>query len=771
MTNPQNHTPILRADDKVEIQFARYHTHVTGEDPHDPKFKQDLEKGIMEMKWYDATDICVRGCWGKVHYGWDGEACYGGWSRICQERTGQHRCRFVSEVVPKELEGQAVIFAGAVAFDVRGEHSPNVILKVHGSRTESTCIAVGLAKEYVRPEYDFHFTYHPISMGLPGGIVFEGYEFMTGIAYFKVFPSLLAYGERMIFEFVSPIGFDEHTSGLTIGHLDSTKADVKALQRANNITDEEISLRRGRVAAGVAAARKRKADILATLSAQPGIQVDCSQSRVGFDRGEKRVTMYPAWYGIGTPPANAKVFSQKLNSHLGEFDLFRYQGNTDHYDFFTGVFSMSDSDRQDWETISGTAKDVMFSGGPHHAFLTKLRSQPDSQLPQVIAAGIDEMTWDRMTDNILRYVREAKTICPAFSILQMPYELDNASDTEQSRDIHYRFYQCCYRAVHAINAEMKPAKPLRVSGPSLNSFNTGRWMGWMDGFLKRYAADSDPRKQLDFLTYHCYLFPPAIPKCPVGQSDAIRALLGKHSLNPDLPVIIDESGIAEFSVLDEYQDMVQFSWKQLASATWQLALQHWYMNESDRFQPVTGDGWHFGSLCIGKQGAMTHRAKAMILRSRLDDRLLASHAQPQTAEEGFGLYSMATAGPDRISVLVWSCSPGTFLTGLLPVRYPGTEIAISNIPAEMRGRAARLTVHCLDMQHSNEERVLSSAKCQKLQKIDRERYVIDFTPEEVADLDQIHSVESAVKIPDEGEFRAMLDVEEHGIYLVVIDAI
>ena len=106
---------------------------------------------------------------------------------------------------------------------------------------------------------------------------------------------------------------------------------------------------------------------------------------------------------------------------------------------------------------------------------------------------------------------------------------------------------------------------------------------------------------------------------------------------------------------------------------------------------------------------------------------------------------------------------------MLPVRYPGTEIVVANLPADMRGCAARLTIHLLDMQHSNEERVLSSAQCQALQKIDRQRYIIDFTPEEVADLDHIHSVITKVAIPETGEFRTTLDVEEYGIYLVVLE--
>ncbi|MCX6971792.1 MAG: hypothetical protein NTV93_16785 [Verrucomicrobia bacterium] len=769
MSTSKSDNRILRADDRVEIQFARYHTHVTPEEPL-PKFKEDLAKGILEMKWYDAADICIRGCYGKIHYGWDGEAGYGGWARINQDRS-QHRCRFISEVVPKEWQGEAVTFAGPMAFDLHGGQSAPILLHVHGTRTESTCIMADLSRKSVRGEYDFHFTFHPVRVGLPDGAHYEGYEFVTGIAHIRVFPNLVPYGQRMIFEFQSPIAHHTGNTGLTIGHCDSTRADIPALQAANGVTDEKLLASRERIAREMIAIRDREAATIQFLKGTPRVEVNAANRLGSYDRGERRVTMYPSWIGIGTPHENAAVTSEKLTRLMGQpFDLFRYQGHISRYDYATGEFAMDPADRREWEIIAGAAKDVMFSGGPHHPFLTLLRSVPESDYGKVVAGGVAEMTWDRITDNYVRYVAEARAICPAFTILQMPYELDNASETAEGMDIHYRFYQCCYRAAHETNAR-SGGHPLRVAGPSFNNYNTGRWTRWMDGFLARYAADKDPRKRLDFLAYHCYQFPQAIPRDAAGQEAPIRQLLESHGLDPETPVIIDEAGIAEFSIFDEYLDLVNFSNKQLASACWLLAIQHWYLRESKRFHPVTGDGWHFGSLCMGKQGALTNRAKALLLRHRMPECLLESRAEPQTVAEGYGLYSMASSGEGRMAVLVWNCSPGTFLPGLLPVRYPGTEVVISNIPEPLRGKLAKLTIHSLDLQHGREEQVLTSPKCLKLQKIDRERYAIDFTPEEVADLDHIHSTVTEVRIPANGEFRTTLDVEEHGIYLIELEGI
>ena len=110
------------------------------------------------------------------------------------------------------------------------------------------------------------------------------------------------------------------------------------------------------------------------------------------------------------------------------------------------------------------------------------------------------------------------------------------------------------------------------------------------------------------------------------------------------------------------------------------------------------------------------------------------------------------------------------LDGLFPVRYSSTKVVINGLPESIRGCPAKLTSYRLDMQHSNEERVLSSAACQKLQKIDRQRYILDLSQEEVALLDHIDRSTTTVEVAQDGTFHATVDVEEHGIYLLVLEA-
>ena len=112
----------------------------------------------------------------------------------------------------------------------------------------------------------------------------------------------------------------------------------------------------------------------------------------------------------------------------------------------------------------------------------------------------------------------------------------------------------------------------------------------------------------------------------------------------------------------------------------------------------------------------------------------------------------------------------TLLDGLFPVRYSSTKVVINGLPESIRGCPAKLTSYRLDMQHSNEERVLSIAACQKLQKIDRQRYILDLSQEEIALLDHIDRSTTTVVMGHEGTFHATVGVKEHGIYLLVLEA-
>ena len=85
--------------------------------------------------------------------------------------------------------------------------------------------------------------------------------------------------------------------------------------------------------------------------------------------------------------------------------------------------------------------------------------------------------------------------------------------------------------------------------------------------------------------------------------------------------------------------------------------------------------------------------------------------------------------------------------------------------------SVKLSMFLLDMQNSNEEAILSQPEYAKIQKIDRQRYILDLSPEDVRQLDEIHSKTLRVEFPSEGDFFTTLEMEEHGIYLMVFEVL
>lgn len=95
----------------------------------------------------------------------------------------------------------------------------------------------------------------------------------------------------------------------------------------------------------------------------------------------------------------------------------------------------------------------------------------------------------------------------------MPYEYDNISGSECHMDAHYNIFKCLYKAVNNVNKGLKKKEQVEVAG--LGSNTPYHW-DFIDGFLKRYQADTSPDKRLDYITWHNYLFPGTAPNIAQG---------------------------------------------------------------------------------------------------------------------------------------------------------------------------------------------------------------------------------------------------------------
>jgi hypothetical protein len=64
----------------------------------------------------------------------------------------------------------------------------------------------------------------------------------------------------------------------------------------------------------------------------------------------------------------------------------------------------------------------------------------------------------------------------------------------------YPYYVPFYQAVNEVNKELSPSAQIKIGGPAL----TGMTKTWMTAFLDGYAADQNPDKRLDFISFHGY---------------------------------------------------------------------------------------------------------------------------------------------------------------------------------------------------------------------------------------------------------------------------
>lgn len=122
---------------------------------------------------------------------------------------------------------------------------------------------------------------------------------------------------------------------------------------------------------------------------------------------------------------------------------------------------------------------------------------------------------------------------------------------------YYQFYKACYEVVNEINDELKPEIPLEVGGPTV----VGKPLALADAtgepqsgnktlrlyhFFQQYAADPNPRKRLDFVSFHDYELKNDLSAVRNYQS-IVRKLLKDFNLREDTPIYVTEIGYADTS--------------------------------------------------------------------------------------------------------------------------------------------------------------------------------------------------------------------------------
>lgn len=727
--------------------------------------QQDALRG--KFGWYDGA------LWSQAYKGWDSTAIHGVQLLFRGGSPYAREVNCTSEIVPYSAAGTPVSFLLPFQYTIGSEDDIAFSLRIKGA-TEETIVCK------LRPQSTttftgglFKITFIAMKVSSPAGP--KPLVTVAGMMHIRVYPSLVVYGGRTEFVFSSVTHHMDVESALVIGSLykDLSHTDPYELATKYQPADDSIA-----AAAQLHGQRLRQwqqstAKLSQALMQKGKVEVYCAGATQKRDKGELRVMAYSGNpvkdFQYGAPSSQMAGMAQAVTSALGKrFSLFRYQ----HHYLPWKIDNPAELDSsqlgylQQWLQAGATHADSVLLDLQLSPIVKLYRQYSQAGTLPLPAAGIPGAGWDKIREGYLTTLRFAKQVCPSLKIIQMPYELDNMSGSQVHADAHYQFFQCLYEAVAIFNKQQPAADQIKVAGLGSNNPNS-RW-DFIKGFLLRYSQDTSPNKRLDYLTWHTYLFPGNYPSMVKGVGDSLQHLLKQYQLDQNLPVIVDEMGLAEPSTIEDLSDLRGAMKKEAAMANFTTAIHEYYEQEPGNWLPISGAGWHFALLTYGRQYVLSTYAKGMLLRSKLGDMKIPVKATPVDAQ-GYGLHAIATKENNKISILLYCASPSIFYSEAAPLRYTGIELLLKDLPATFRNAKVKVTQWNSTPDDHVYQRILSQDKYQTLPLTrGADRYEKDFSPEEVKQLNQISS-ESRIITTNKSVLMLPVDLDAYGMRLIQVE--
>lgn len=752
----------LRGDAHVQFRWRFGYS----EYPFNKSSPTDLEDVVKgRYAWYDGN------LWAGVYRDWKNKPIHGVSLLFRGGSPYARTVRCMSEIVPFSRPGYAKTFVIPLSYGIGSEERLSFSLTVTGQDSETIVMNLYPRKEIEATGGNLKVLFRtlridsspderPITRGM-------------GLLYIRVYPSLLKYGNRMVFEFNSLTRHMDIESSMCIGSLweDLSGTDVENAWKESELTETKLEKEyRGHVEKLKKWDEKVKL-VSEGLAKEGIIEVSCHAKTFFWDRGERRVQAYSGNpvkdFQYGEITGRIKEMALSVTGRMkNNFSLFRYQHHQLPW-------------KKENPALLDSADIVYMDQWLKAAALTADEVVLDMQLSPVTKAykdatqmgtvplpaeGIPGYSWENLTVGYQTAIRHAKKVCAPLKIVQMPYEYDNISGSECHKDAHYHIFRCLYKAVDNINKELKKEEQLEVAG--LGSNTPYHW-DFIEGFLKRYQADTDSRKRLDYITWHNYLFPGTAPNIAQGFKWKINKLLTRYGISPDLKILVDESGLAEPSTIEDLSDLEGACKKEAAMACFASTVHHWYLKENGNFLPITGAGFHFGLLTYGNQHILSPYAKGMFLRNSLFDKMIPSTSFP-CDKEGYGLYSEATVEKNEYRILVWTASPSIFYEKAPPLVFPDAKVVLKDIPKRFEGKEVSVEIESIDPEEKESLEILRQEKCQTLPLTrGSDRYYIDFTDKEAEILNSI-PVEKRTLVVNKRKLVIPLNIKSYSMYLLKI---
>jgi hypothetical protein len=223
-------------------------------------------------------------------------------------------------------------------------------------------------------------------------------------------------------------------------------------------------------------------------------------------------------------------------------------------------------------------------------------------------------------------------------------------------------------------------------------------------FIDKYAADKDPAKRLDFISFHRYDFDKNKPARAQGDDALIGAQLKKHGLSDDLPVFVTEMGVfgGRRTVSQDVAHDQVIQAAAMSSIFYHYNQQpgiqamHWVTQHvyNDRKTQIL-DNLHLTPYGASLKMAHLHKTRQIAAKS---DAL---------GDDGLGIYVVASADDTGLAIQVWN------------YQYSGTKeytatVEIANLGEPFAGRQVIIRRYLIDSTHS-------TAKQGSLQMVDQKK--------------------------------------------------
>ncbi|MGW4795309.1 hypothetical protein ACWEPC_23140 [Nonomuraea sp. NPDC004297] len=262
----------------------------------------------------------------------------------------------------------------------------------------------------------------------------------------------------------------------------------------------------------------------------------------------------------------------------------------------------------------------------------------------------------------------------------------------------YPYYAAGYRAVSAANDGLEPAIPLTFGGPTTSDLPAE----WLLDFLKRYAADKDARKRLDFLAVQLYHKNRDNPRQALSQRATLRSLLSQAGLSQSVPPYVTEYGVYGGSDTGTVGDLAH---DQLVQAAGVAALGRYYvesgMNRPFHWVLHHGENVRKDMFVEGLDGVRLPFGHVVVMQGMLKDRYddgrrVATTITPDgSTTGGIGLGAISHLDSRQLTVMYWNYQAETGTTNR------STKLTIRNIPKSVFGDRIRVENWLVDATNNN----------------------------------------------------------------------